>query len=441
MRRIGQWLLLSFVLTCVLLSVALFLLYRWVGTDDFRSRVQIQASEVAGREVRLQAVTVDVWPLPAVVLNRVEVATRPAIRIARIEVRPVLPALFSGRLELSTLLVRQADLSQAAVDDLRSAQPPSAKSQADPRGPQGAVADVVQVIVPRRVVMDSATWRSSSGSATTFNADARLDPFGLPDELKLTVLAGSLQGTRLSVHRIPSKSEWDVDLEIAGGTVKGRLQLPHQPGQGLAAAGQFETRNVELGVLLRAQQLEQGAGGTDPRAAMSGKLEASTTFRARSADWGGLLEGMQTESRVVVHQAVIHGIDLAKAVRSVSLSRGGITRLDTLAGQVRTRGRTVELRNLVASSGALSAGGQLTIAPDRQLQGRIEVNLGAKVVGTAVGVPLLVEGTLDQPQLRLTRAALAGAAIGTLIMPGVGTGAGATLGEKISNGLKGLFGK
>jgi hypothetical protein len=83
----------------------------------------------------------------------------------------------------------------------------------------------------------------------------------------------------------------------------------------------------------------------------------------------------------------------------------------------------------------------VTIAPDRQLQGRIEVNLGAKVVGTAVGVPLLVEGTLDQPQLRLTRAALAGAAIGTLIMPGVGTGAGATLGEKISNGLKGLFGK
>lgn len=261
------------------------------------------------------------------------------------------------------------------------------------------------------------------------------------DELKLTVLAGALQGTRLSVQRIASQREWDVDLEIAGGTVKGRLELPQQPVQALAPSGQFETRNVELGVLLRAQQLEQGAGSADLRAAMGGKLEASTTLRARSADWGGLLEGMQTESRFVVHQAVVHGIDLAKAVRSVGLSRGGVTRLDTLAGQVRTRGRAVELRNLQASSGALSAGGQVTISPDRQLQGRIDVNLGAKVVGTAVGVPLLVEGTLDKPELRLTRAALAGAAIGTLIMPGVGTGAGATLGEKISDGLKGLFGK
>jgi len=136
-----------------------------------------------------------------------------------------------------------------------------------------------------------------------------------------------------------------------------------------------------------------------------------------------------------------HGIDLARAVRLVGLSRGGVTRLDTLAGQVRTHGRVVELRNLVASSGALSAAGNVTITPDRQLQGRLDVNLGAKMVSTAVGVPLRVEGTLDTPQLRLTRAAMTGAAIGTLIFPGVGTGAGETLGEKIGEGLKGFFGK
>ena len=99
------------------------------------------------------------------------------------------------------------------------------------------------------------------------------------------------------------------------------------------------------------------------------------------------------------------------------------------------------MRNMLARSGNLSAVGDVTITPNRQLQGRVDVNLGAKMVGTAVGVPLLVEGTLDKPQLRLTRAALAGAAIGTLILPGVGTGAGASLGEKISEGLKGLFGK
>ena len=121
MRRLARWVLLAFVLACVLLSGALFLLQRWIGTDDFRDRVQAQAGEAMGREVRLGALVVDVWPLPAVALNRVEIGTRPAIRIERVEVRPVLSALWSGRLVLSTLLVRRADLSQAAVDDLAQA--------------------------------------------------------------------------------------------------------------------------------------------------------------------------------------------------------------------------------------------------------------------------------------------------------------------------------
>ena len=63
------------------------------------------------------------------------------------------------------------------------------------------------------------------------------------------------------------------------------------------------------------------------------------------------------------------------------------------------------------------------------------------MVGRAVGVPLVVGGTLDAPTVTLTRSAMVGAAIGTLVMPGVGTGAGASVGEAIGEKLKGLFGK
>ena len=462
MRKIARWLLLTFVLACVVFSTILFLLHRWISTDDFRDRVQAQVTEVLGREVRLGALTVDIWPLPAVALNRVEIVTKPSIRIERIEVRPVVAALLSGRLELSTLLVRQPDLSQAAVDDLLAARLARQSALASGQTPsagstQGAVgapvqvmpADVIQVLVPRRVVLDAATWRGGNGAVTSFNADARLDPQALPDELVATLLAGPLQGARLSLQRQrkpqgpPLDRRWNLEMALAGGTIKGQLQMP-QPtasGKALELDGQLETRNVELGVLLRAQRLESQGDGSGERGAMSGKLEASTSFSIRSAEWSGVLDGLQSQSRFVVHQAVIHGIDLARAVRSVGLSRGGQTRLDMLAGQVQTRGKAVELRQLAASSGALSASGHVTIAANRQLRGQVDVNLGARMVGKAVGVPLLVEGTLDQPQVRLTRAALAGAAIGTLIMPGAGTGAGATLGDKIGNSLKGLFGK
>ena len=72
---------------------------------------------------------------------------------------------------------------------------------------------------------------------------------------------------------------------------------------------------------------------------------------------------------------------------------------------------------------------------------RVHVNLGAAALGNTVGEPLVVDGTLDAPTVTLTRAAMVGAAICTLVMPGVGTGAGASMGDKLGEKLKGLFGK
>lgn len=52
-----------------------------------------------------------------------------------------------------------------------------------------------------------------------------------------------------------------------------------------------------------------------------------------------------------------------------------------------------------------------------------------------------VAGGKIAPELSLTRSALVGAAVGSLLMPGVGTGAGVALGEKIGDKLQNLFGK
>jgi hypothetical protein len=125
----------------------------------------------------------------------------------------------------------------------------------------------------------------------------------------------------------------------------------------------------------------------------------------------------------------------------VGLSRGGQTPLDVLAGQVSSQGRVVQLSHLVASSGALSATGNVRVDKNTALNGQVQVVLGASTLGNAVGVPLAVGGTLADPQVSLTRSALLGAAIGTAVMPGVGTGVGASLGDRLGTGLKNLFGK
>src|SRR5690606_17179953 len=137
----------------------------------------------------------------------------------------------------------------------------------------------------------------------------------------------------------------------------------------------------------------------------------------------------QTQTRFTVRDAVVQGLDLARAVQTVGLSRGGITRLDTLAGQVSTSGQSVHVTRLVATSGALSANGNVAISPSRALSGRVTVDLQRS--GGTLGVPLAVGGTVDAPTVTLTRSAVLGAALGTLVAPGAGTAAGAAAGDRI----------
>ena len=290
-------------------------------------------------------------------------------------------------------------------------------------------------------MLEDVTWRNLRGDATTFAADAELDPQGLPQSLHLAVSAGALQGARVTATRRQAAAagaadagapSWDVRIAHAGGTIEGPMtvRVPQGEETQWSLRGQFETRNLELGAL------RTGASGP-----LSGRLRASTRWSAKAASTAGLAQALVSQSTFTVDDAVVRGIDLAKAVQTVGLSRGGQTRLDTLSGQVSTRGSAIVLSNLAASSGALSATGDVSVAASRVLSGRVNVHLAAKVVGKAVGVPLVVGGTLDAPTVTLTRGAMVGAAIGTLVMPGVGTGAGASVGEAIGEKLKGLFGK
>ena len=428
MSRLGRWLALALVLVIGLLAGGLWAVQHWVGSDDFRTRVASRASFALGVELKLGRVEVDWWPVPALALVEVDVQTRPHLTIARLEARPAVAGLLAGRLELATLLVRGADLPQTGVDDLLARREKEAKASATASSSQPAASDGAATgVVPQRLVLDGVTWRNAAGEATTVDADARLRPDGQPEVLTFKLLAGQFQGAQGRLER--KLGGYEVNVEHGGGTIKGAFALDRSPAPGTewSLKGQFDTAGVELGSLARTK--------------LTGRLDAATTLSARAPGPGALLDALQTQSRFTVRNAVVHGVDLARAVKTVGLSRGGETRLDTLAGQVNTRGRAVTFSNLVASSGVLSATGNVTLSPSRALNGRVNVNLGASAVGDAIGVPLLVGGTVDAPELTLTRGAIVGAAVGTLLMPGVGTGAGASMGDKIGDKLKGLFGK
>lgn len=431
MKQISKWTLLVLLAMLLLLTAGVWALQRWIGSEDFKGRVEQEAGTALGVAVTLARIEVAVWPLPAVALEGLQIQTRPALTLERLEVRPAWRGLMQGRLELATVLVRGALLPQAGVDAfvllLQKKKQPASPEQ----GP--ATENTLNTeYLPRRMVLDKVTWVSAKGAPITLDADAQLNPQGLPDEVSIKILKGQLQGATAELKRQGQGHDWKLAMTVGGGTVQGTLQLQPAPRAGaeFALTGQLQTRAVEVAALASARQ-----------PVLSGQLDADTTLSARTARMGALLDALQTQSKFTVRHAVVHGLDLAKAVRTVGLSRGGETPLDTLAGQVHTQGRALQLTNLVASSGVLSARGNVTVSPSRALQGRVSVDLAEAALGRAVGVPLAVGGTLDAPEVTLTRAALLGAAVGTVLMPGVGTGAGASLGDKVDSGLRKLFGK
>jgi hypothetical protein len=426
MNRIIKWVLGAVLVPLLLLGAVAAALQYWVGSEDFRQRVSQQVGAALGVPVELGGIAVDVWPLPAVALNRVQVKSQPPLTLERIEARPVWAGLLHGRLEVATLVVRNAVVPELAVSAIATSFQ-KARRNAPARPQADASSGNTMAFLPRRTVLEQVTWVAAKGGSTTVNAQARLDDDGLPGSAEMDVQKGRLAGVKATLQRQPD--HWALKAAIGGGTVTGKLQWHPGAKGGYSLQGQFDTADVEVAAL------------TAPSRTLTGRLAAHTTLNAEFRELSALADAMQSQTKFTVHNAVLHGIDLAQAVKTVGLNRGGETRLDTLAGNVSTRGRAVQLSNLVATSGSLSANGNIAMAPDKTLSGRVTVDLVAAAAGGALGVPLAVGGTLDSPTVTLTRGALLGAAIGTAVAPGVGTGAGAKLGDRLGESLKGLFGK
>ncbi len=427
-------------------------LSRWLGSDDFRQRVQALASDAVGAPVEMQRIHLDFRPWPAVGIDGLVIGPpvvesprqkpRPApvpMTVGRLALQPDYAALLGGRLRLAILHVDDAVLPQGALLALSAVarQRKATDTPAPDTLPDAA-------LLPREVRLQRLSWISLEGVRHTVDADLALSPDGWPQQAGVQVREGPYRQTRLELERQAAAEgashAWQLSARIGGGTVSGPLRWTPVPIEAGAPADRAPVWQVQGDLVTR--QVEVSAL-TVPSRTLSGRLQATTALSARVDPASGteaLLRSLRTQTRFQVDGAVLHGIDLAKAVTTVGLSRGGETSLDTLAGQVNTRGGAIELQNLVATSGVLAATGDVAISPARALSGRVRVDMTRGAGSGTLGVPLAVGGTLDDPSVTLTRSALLGAAIGTALMPGVGTSAGANLGDRLGEGIQGLFG-
>ena len=268
-------------------------------------------------------------------------------------------------------------------------------------------------------------WIDRRDIALAYDGEVAFDPQWRPRQARVE-RAGATPPARLRLDRDAGQDRWRTRIDVGGGTWNGVTLFETPDGGKLRISAELDPREVDIQGLVQA---------FDRRASVAGKVSGHTTLSVEAAEVGEFMRALHTRTTFTVKPATLTKLDIAKAVTTAGISRGGTTPLDELTGTLDTQGTedgiVMRYTNLKARSGVLTASGNL-----RLFNRRMEGDLAVDLVDGVVGVPLKIGGTVSDPEVSLTGGALAGAAVGSAVLPGVGTAIGARVGQQVEK----LFG-
>ncbi|MBB3180341.1 AsmA family protein [Variovorax sp. Sphag1AA] len=413
MSRTRRWIAVSAALLVVLLAgLGIWVRGQLPSDEQLASEIAARFEKASGIGLRIGAAHWALRPSPVIELEDVATGQPRPITVHRIVVRPRLASLWGRKVAIDEVEVSGAVLPRDSVRAFRGRWDGGDTAIALAGG--WSLTDVpVQTVRLRDI-----SWIDRRDIALAYDVDVRFDPHWRPREAEIR-RPGVSPPARLRVEREGEDDRWRTLIDLGGGTWNGTTRLEARDDGQVRLTAALEAKGVDLASLLR---------GFDRHSAVEGKVNGPTEVDTQGANVGELIRHLHTRTRFTVAPATLSGFDLAKAVTAPDSARGGQTRLESLTGTLDTQilddGVMLRYSNLKARSGVLTASGAATVL-NRKLDGEAAVD----IVDGVVGVPLKLGGTLDAPVLSLTGAALAGAAVGTAVLPGVGTAIGARVGQ------------
>ncbi len=417
-----------------------------VSIEDYRPRIEQELSARLKEPVTLARLRAHALPAPHASAEGISIGKNGDVKVAKLTIAPDLWSLVGETKVIRYVELSGVQVTQAGLDKL------AALAKVDPKAPKTPVVRIGEVKV------GDATVQMGKTAFGPFDAKVAMTGLGAPERVSLAMRDGKFtvnlkpEGERFHVElaakawRLPAgppvlfdelniKGEATLadfkttmaSARLYGGAVSGNATLNWTRGAQLR--GNFDVNQLDVAAL---------AAIFSPNARISGRLSAKPVLNANAANLEKLGASLRIETPFQIQSGVLRGVDIRKAATSLlTKDSSGETRFDQLSGHLVMAGGTQRFSNLKVVSGALAADGNVTIAADRSLSGRINAQVSAGSV-TAANVPLNVSGTVDSPLVLPTGASVAGAAVGTAILgPGVGT----TVGAKVGNWAEGLFGR
>jgi hypothetical protein len=411
-----------------------------VPVSHFIPELSRYVSDKLGQPMAIEALRLHLIPSPRVVAHRVTAGRRGQVTIGELEIVPDLGALVGGARSIRLIRAQRVVIEEGALAI------PHARAKPSPGGAQLEV---------RRVLLNAVKLKHPIVDMPLFDADVRLAkglrlrearfethdgklklrvvPAG-PDALAVelaatswTLLAGSpLEFDALAAHGTLKGGELELaKLEGAlyGGKISGSAHIAW--GKHWQAAGRVALAGVELAPLQKA---------LGKPAHLSGRLHADANFSTQAKTAAELREQLSLQAPFEVLGGVYRGVDLARASQlGDERDPGDATYFEELKGRLELSGQRVRLQPLCMRSPSLVAAGKVEIAPDKSVNGKLDISVAQ--TGGILGVPVTLGGTTDEVTMRPSKGYLIGAAIGTAIMPGLGTSIGSAIGGRIGVGL------
>ncbi len=180
-----------------------------------------------------------------------------------------------------------------------------------------------------------------------------------------------------------------IEAKLYGGSAKGTAVIKWGNGWGLS--GDFDAKNMELAPLIVIFARNFIVNGT---------LESKGRYTMQAQSPDKLFVAPRVDSSFSVSKGSLNNMDLTRALQTPSREgvRGGKTLFDEFSGNLSFNDGRYQLKEMRLISGPLSATGSADISPEKQLAGRVNVEL--KSGSTFVKNSFTVSGNLNDLVLR-----------------------------------------
>src|SRR5580765_4524071 len=350
-----------------------------------------------GQPVKIGSVNLTLLPLPQLKFEKVVIGKDPQMRVAVIKASP----------ELSTLLEDRITLRSLDLDNVTVPKEFLAVLLQDKGGRRG--------LGVRRITARSLKIDAVELGLPPLELDATLSPDGA---LKSASFSSSVSPISIKVEPRGGRAAIEISAAALPLPIGIEFGLSDFSAKGTVSANELVLSNTEArafgGRIFGSTRLRWSSGWSldgdlsvrqMDAAKIAGPLLGSGTLqgKGRLSMKGLLPERMilnaQMEGSFSVQKGSVSNVDMTRLLQG-SGSGGGTTLFSEMSGDFSADPNRLLVRQIKMAAGLLSGAGQLDMDPQKNLAGRMQIELRAQSVQARS--TLAVGGTLMNPQFRRT---------------------------------------